>query len=90
MVKLYDVAKDGTAVMFDEQVSRLDSDRLSLDLKPTDWTLKAGHTLAVEIGSVQSGEWLDTPSQQRIQITDAHLELALDDPARVAETPDGA
>ncbi|MPY58554.1 CocE/NonD family hydrolase [Streptomyces spongiae] len=81
MVKLYDVAKDGTAVMFDEQVSRLDADELSLDLKPTDWTLKAGHTLAVEIGSVQSGEWLDTPSQQQIQITDARLELALDDPA---------
>lgn len=81
MVKLYDVAKDGTAVMFDEQVSRLDTDRLDLDLKPTDWTLKAGHSLAVEIGSVTSGEWLDTPSKQKIRIQDARLELSLDDPA---------
>ncbi|WP_434091302.1 CocE/NonD family hydrolase [Streptomyces flaveus] len=81
MVKLYDVAKDGTAVMFDEQVSRLDSDRLAFDLKSTDWTLKAGHNLAVEIGSVQTGDWLDTPSQQKVKIKDARLELALDDPA---------
>ncbi|WP_033319451.1 CocE/NonD family hydrolase [Streptomyces yerevanensis] len=81
MVKLYDVAKNGTAVMFDEQVSRLDSDRPALDLKSTDWTLKAGHTLAVEIGSVQTGDWLDTPSKQKVRIKDARLELALDDPA---------
>ncbi|MET9555797.1 CocE/NonD family hydrolase [Streptomyces sp. NPDC006645] len=81
MVKLYDVAKDGTAVMFDEQVSRLDSDRLDLELKSTDWTLAAGHALAVEIGSVRTGDWLDTPSKQKITIKDARLELALDDPA---------
>lgn len=81
MVKLYDVAKDGKAVMFDEQVSRLDADRLDLELKSTDWTLAAGHTLAVEIGTVQSGDWLDTPSKRKVTIKDARLELALDDPA---------
>lgn len=81
MIKLYDVAPDGEAVVFDEQVSRLDRDKLDLDLKSTDWTLKAGHSLAVEIGSIQSGDWVDTPSKQKVRISDARLELALDDPA---------
>ncbi|MGW7521827.1 CocE/NonD family hydrolase [Streptomyces sp. NPDC054796] len=86
MVKLYDVAEDGTAVMFDEQVSRLDRDHLDLDLKTTDWTLKSGHRLAVEIGSVQTGEWLDTPSKQKVTIQDARLALPLDDPSADTRT----
>ncbi|MFI2118274.1 CocE/NonD family hydrolase [Streptomyces rubiginosohelvolus] len=81
MVKLYDVAEDGKAVMFDEQVSRLDADRLALDLKSADWTLDEGHTLAVEIGTIGTGDWLDTPSQQTVRITNARLGLALDDPS---------
>lgn len=81
MVKLYDVAPDGTAVMFDEQVSLLDSARLTVDLKSTDWTLTAGHVLAVEIGSIQTGSWRDTPSGELIKIKDARLTLATDDPA---------
>ncbi|WP_438272844.1 CocE/NonD family hydrolase [Streptomyces sclerotialus] len=81
MLKLYDVAPDGTAVMFDEQVSLLDSGRLSVDLKATDWTLAAGHVLAVEIGSIQTGSWRDTPSGETIKVKGARLELALDDPA---------
>ncbi|MFF2227806.1 CocE/NonD family hydrolase [Streptomyces globisporus] len=81
MVKLYDVAEDGKAVMFDEQVSRLDADRLALDLKSADWTLDAGHTLAVEIGTIGTGDWLDTPSRQTVRITNARLGLALDDPS---------
>ncbi|WP_405550242.1 CocE/NonD family hydrolase [Streptomyces globisporus] len=86
MVKLYDVDSKGKAVMFDERVSRLDRDRLALDLKSADWTLKAGHRLAVEIGSVQSGDWVDTPSKRRIQISDVRLALPLDDPAKDVAT----
>jgi putative CocE/NonD family hydrolase len=81
MLKLYDVAPDGTAVMFDEQVSLLDSGRLTVDLKSTDWTLAAGHVLAVEIGSIQTGSWRDTPSGETIEVKGAQLKLALDDPA---------
>ncbi|NJQ00437.1 CocE/NonD family hydrolase [Streptomyces zingiberis] len=81
MVKLYDVGADGNAVAFDERVSRLDRDRLDIDLKSTDWTLRAGHRLAVEIGSVRTGDWLDTPSKQRIRISGARLQLPLDNPA---------
>ncbi|MFC8076445.1 CocE/NonD family hydrolase [Streptomyces sp. NPDC057307] len=81
MVKLYDVAPDGTAVMFDEQVSLLDSGRLTVDLKATDWTLASGHVLAVEIGSIQTGSWRDTPSGETIKVKNARLELALDGPA---------
>ncbi|MGW1020868.1 CocE/NonD family hydrolase [Streptomyces niveus] len=81
MVKLYDVAPDGTAVMFDEQVSLLDSGKLTVDLKSTDWTLASGHVLAVEIGSIQTGSWRDTPSGETIKVKNARLELALDSPA---------
>jgi uncharacterized protein len=89
MLKLYDVAPDGTAVMFDEQVSLLRARRLAVDLKATDWTLPAGHVLAVEIGSIQTGSWRDTPSGQTIKVTDAQLKLALDDPAGDTATAGG-
>ncbi len=81
MLKLYDVAPDGTAVMFDEQVSLIDSGRLTVDLKATDWTLARGHVLAVEIGSIQTGSWRDTPSGETVTVRGATLRLALDDPA---------
>ncbi|MGB3438470.1 MAG: CocE/NonD family hydrolase [Actinophytocola sp.] len=84
MVKLYDVAPDGKAVMFDEQVSVLSSGRTAFDLRSADWTLAAGHVLAVEIGTIQAGphsDWIDTPSRETIKVRDARLDLALDDPA---------
>jgi uncharacterized protein len=84
MVKLYDVAPDGTAVMFDDLVSTVASGTTTFDLKSTDWTLAAGHALAVEIGTIRSGaysNWIDTPSHQRIDIQDGRLDLALQDPA---------
>ncbi|XKK61649.1 CocE/NonD family hydrolase [Streptomyces sp. ARC32] len=81
MLKLYDVAPDGTAVMFDEQVSLVKPGRMSVDLKATDWTLAAGHVLAVEIGSIQTGSWRDTPSGETVRVRGAKLRLALDGPA---------
>ncbi|WBB63092.1 CocE/NonD family hydrolase [Streptomyces sp. WMMC500] len=81
MLKLYDVAPDGTAVMFDEQVSLLERGRFTVDLKATDWRLAAGHVLAVEIGTIQTGSWLDTPSGETIEVRHATLHLALDGPA---------
>ncbi|QFU87185.1 CocE/NonD family hydrolase [Amycolatopsis sp. YIM 10] len=84
MIKLYDVAADGTAVMFDEQVSTVDGGELAFDLKSTDWTLPAGRSLAVEIGTIQANalnDWIDTPSRKKIEVTGARLELATDDPA---------
>ncbi|NGO10714.1 CocE/NonD family hydrolase [Streptomyces sp. HC44] len=82
MVKLYDVAQDGSAVMFDEQVAIVDaSGHVAMDLKSTDWRLKAGHSLAVEIGTVYDGAWIDTPTGDRIKVTDARLGLSVDDPS---------
>jgi putative CocE/NonD family hydrolase len=89
MLKLYDVAPDGNAVMFDEQVSLLKSGRLAVDLKATDWKLAAGHVLAVEIGSIQTGSWRDTPSGQTISVKGAQLKLALADPADDVATAGG-
>jgi predicted acyl esterase len=90
MAQLYDVAPDGTAVMFDEQVSTLSTGETAFDLKSTDWTLDAGHTLAVRVGTIKAGafsDWIDTPSNQTIEITGARLDLALDDPANDAPLP---
>ncbi|WP_406143288.1 CocE/NonD family hydrolase [Streptomyces sp. NBC_01012] len=81
MLKLYDVSPDGSAVMFDEQVSLLSTGRLTVDLKATDWKLAAGHVLAVEIGSIRTGSWRDTPSGEKITVKGAQLRLALDDPS---------
>ncbi|MEV5009664.1 CocE/NonD family hydrolase [Streptomyces sp. NPDC093064] len=86
MLKLYDVAPNGKAVMFDEQVSLLREGRMTVDLKATDWTLAAGHVLAVEVGSIQTGSWRAKPSGQTIEVKGAQLKLALDDPARDTAT----
>nr|WP_269810023.1 CocE/NonD family hydrolase [Kineosporia rhizophila] len=85
-VKLYDVAPGGKAVMFDMQVSRFSNGRTAFELRSTDWVLKKGHSLAVEIGTVQPGiptasDWLASPTGKTVKITDAHLRVALDDPA---------
>ncbi|MEU4625924.1 CocE/NonD family hydrolase [Actinoplanes sp. NPDC023801] len=81
MVRLWDVAPDGTAVMFDENVALIErAGRVAFDLKSTDWTLEAGHQLGVQIGTIGSGSWRDTPSGNTIEITRARLNLALQDP----------
>ncbi len=82
--RLYDVAPDGSTVMFDEQVSLVRPGRVDLELKTTEWTLAEGHSLAVEIGAITPfafSDWLDSPSLERIDVSGARLTLALDDPA---------
>ncbi|GAA3920962.1 CocE/NonD family hydrolase [Actinoplanes auranticolor] len=81
MVRLWDVAPDGTAVMFDENVALIArAGRVAFDLKSTDWTFAVGHQLGVQIGTIGSGSWLDTPSGNTIGVTRARLELALQNP----------
>ncbi|WP_199320221.1 CocE/NonD family hydrolase [Leptolyngbya sp. FACHB-261] len=92
MVDLYDVAPNGSAVMFNQQVAVVKPGTTSFELRSTDWTLPVGHTLAVEIGTIQPGyasanDWIDTPSYETIIVRDARLELALDDPANDTPTP---
>jgi putative CocE/NonD family hydrolase len=81
MVRLWDVAADGTAVMFDENVALIErAGRVAFDLKSTDWTLEKGHQLGVQIGTIGSGSWRDTPSGATIGVTRARLSLALQNP----------
>ena len=92
MVEFYDVAPDGKAVAFNRQVSLIKPGMTGFDLRATDWTLVAGHSLAVEIGTIQPGffleeDWLDTPSRDRITVRNARLELALDDPSNDIRLP---
>jgi putative CocE/NonD family hydrolase len=81
MVRLWDIAPGGTAVMFDENVALIrQAGRLSFDLKATDWTLEAGHQLGVQLGTIGSGSWRDTPTGNTIAVTRAALNLALQNP----------
>jgi hypothetical protein len=81
MVRLWDVAPGGTAVMFDENVALIErAGRVGFDLKSTDWTFEAGHQLGVQIGTIGSGSWRDTPSGNTIAVTRARLSLALQNP----------
>jgi uncharacterized protein len=81
MVRLWDVAPDGTAVMFDENVALIErAGRIAFDLKSTDWTFEVGHQLGVQLGTIGSGSWRDTPSGNTIGVTRARLSLALQNP----------
>ncbi|MEV4537761.1 CocE/NonD family hydrolase [Asanoa sp. NPDC049518] len=81
MVRLWDVAPDGTSVMFDENVALIErAGRVAFDLKSTDWTFDVGHQLGVQIGTIGSGSWRDTPSGNTIDVSRARLSLELQDP----------
>ncbi|GAA1380716.1 CocE/NonD family hydrolase [Pseudonocardia kongjuensis] len=92
MVRLHDVAPDGQGVIVNQQVSALEQGDTAVQLKSMDWTLPAGHSLAVEIGTVQPGipttnDWLPTTSGQQVTVQGARLDLDLDDPSRDVGTP---
>jgi predicted acyl esterase len=81
MVRLWDVAPDGTATMFNEMVALLDdSGSTSFDFKATDWTFEPGHQLGIQIGTITSNGWRDVPSGDTITVSDARLALAVQDP----------
>ena len=79
-IRLWDYGPDGNGVMFDENVSKIDAaGRVSFDLKSTDWTLAVGHQLGIQIGTIGTGSWRDTPTGNTIGVTKAKLTLALQD-----------
>jgi putative CocE/NonD family hydrolase len=81
MVRLWDVAPGGAAVMFDENVALIErAGPVAFELKSTDWTLEKGHQLGVQIGTIGSGSWRDTPSGNTIGVIRARLGLALQNP----------
>ncbi|MCA2228727.1 CocE/NonD family hydrolase [Nonomuraea aurantiaca] len=84
MVRLWDVAPDGTATMFDENVALLEkSGSISFDLKSTDWTFQQGHRMGVQIGTIIETDdwgWLDVPSGHTIKVSDAWLSLSMQNP----------
>jgi len=86
LVRLWDVAPDGTAVTFDEQMSLVRGGRLAFDLKSTDWVLKRGHQLVVGIGTDTTRSWADTASGQTITVRAASLSLDLQSPRRDVPT----
>jgi putative CocE/NonD family hydrolase len=80
-VRLWDVAPDGTATMFNEMVAALERDgSTSFPLKANDWTFERGHRLGVQIGTIASRGWRPVPSGQTITVTDARLGMEVQDP----------
>ncbi|MGI5153089.1 CocE/NonD family hydrolase [Plantactinospora sp. CA-294935] len=80
-VRLWDVAPDGRATMFNEMVAALDGDGSTrFPLKANDWTFERGHRLGVQIGTITSRGWRPAPSGQTVTVTDARLGLAVQDP----------
>ncbi|MFI6928474.1 CocE/NonD family hydrolase [Nonomuraea spiralis] len=78
MVRLWDLAPDGRATMFDENVALLErAGTIAFDLKSADWTFDRGHRLGVQIGTIVSGGWLDVPSGNTIRVSGARLSLDL-------------
>ncbi|MER6513541.1 CocE/NonD family hydrolase [Nonomuraea sp. NPDC001636] len=78
MVRLWDVAPDGRATMFDENVALLERrGPVAFDLKSADWTFEPGHRLGVQIGTIESNGWLDVPSGNTIKVSGARLSLDL-------------
>ncbi|WP_162802286.1 CocE/NonD family hydrolase [Ornithinimicrobium murale] len=77
LVRLWDVAPDGTAIMFDEQMSVVTNGQVSFTLKDTDWTLQEGHQLAVGVGTNTTWGWRDQPSGQTITVSSPTLTLDL-------------
>jgi predicted acyl esterase len=94
MVRLYDVAPDGTATWFNEQVAAVVPGARTVELRSHDWTLAAGHQLAVEIGTIRpaganphlSNDWIDSPSGTVIEVSHPEITLAVDDPSEDAAT----
>lgn len=77
LVRTWDVAPDGTAVMFDEQMSLVQDGTVAFDLKDADWTLEAGHQLVVGIGTNTTRSWRAVPSGETIQVSSPTLTLQL-------------
>ncbi|GAA4696027.1 hypothetical protein APR04_002639 [Promicromonospora umidemergens] len=84
MVRLWDVAPDGRATMFDDNAALIERrGRLSFDLRSADWTLAEGHQLGVQIGTINynSWNWVPEPSGNTVRVSNARLSLDLQDPA---------
>ena len=84
MVRLWDVAPDGRATMFDDNAALIERrGRLSFDLRSADWTLAEGHQLGVQIGTINynSWNWVPEPSGNTVRVSSARLSLDLQDPA---------
>jgi len=83
MVRLWDVAPDGSARMFDENVALIKkAGKVTFDLKSTDWTLAKGHQLGVQLGTIASTAWNGVPSGHTIKVSDANLALSVLDPKK--------
>ncbi|MHC5797087.1 CocE/NonD family hydrolase [Lacisediminihabitans sp. FW035] len=94
LVRLYDVAPDGTATWFNEQAAAVVPGTRPLELRSNDWTLATGHQLAIEIGTIRpaganphlSTDWIDSPSGTKIRVSNPVISLQLDDPSADVST----
>ncbi|MFJ4733276.1 CocE/NonD family hydrolase [Streptomyces sp. NPDC088770] len=85
--RLWDIAPDGKATMFNENVAQLQNGgSTSFALKATDWTFQPGHQLGVQLGTITSNGWQSVPSGKTVTVSDARLSLEVQDPRFDAPT----
>jgi hypothetical protein len=78
-VQLWDVAPDRTAVTINASVSKLaDGGVTRFTLLGMDWTLKAGHRLAVAVDTIEYGWWVPQPSGTEVVVTGGTVDIAVE------------
>ncbi|MCS5723442.1 CocE/NonD family hydrolase [Herbiconiux sp. CPCC 203407] len=79
-IQLWDVAPDrANAVTINSTVSKLSADGATrFTMLGTDWTLKAGHRLAVTVGTIDWGYWVPQPSDAEVVVTGGSVSIAVE------------
>ncbi|MGA1838242.1 CocE/NonD family hydrolase [Herbiconiux sp. 11R-BC] len=82
MVQLWDVAPDRSAVIVNENVSTLSADGVTrFTLLSMDWTLRAGHRLAVTVDTIEWGYWNPKPSGSTVVVTGGAVSVPVESTA---------
>ncbi|WP_440708866.1 CocE/NonD family hydrolase [Herbiconiux sp. YIM B11900] len=85
-VQLLDVAPDLSAVAINHSVARLSDDGVTrFGLLGMDWTLQAGHHLAVTVATIDWGYWVPEPSGTEVVVSSGTVDIAVE--STVADVP---
>jgi putative CocE/NonD family hydrolase len=79
-IQLWDVAPDRVnATTINSTVTKLSADGVTrFTMLGTDWTLKAGHRLAVTIDTIDWGYWVPQPSDAEVVVTGGSVSIAVE------------
>jgi hypothetical protein len=88
VVDLYDVDKDGEAIIISRQAYLLPgSGKVSFNLYDQDWKMPAGHRIGVMVTGSNQGWWTHVPTGQEVTVKSAQLSLPFLTCQRTATLP---